>query len=93
MFRKAALCSALLAACGSGTKNTSTGTELGTSAKGSDPSAHAKPAEPAPDPTLAFRQAFSNPGGMWMPSQMTLPVHVSNFERMGVPIPARTLAT
>ncbi|MGE3456549.1 MAG: S46 family peptidase, partial [Kofleriaceae bacterium] len=44
------------------------------------------------DPALPFRMAFSNPGGMWMPQQMTLPGHVETFKQMGVQIPAQTLA-
>jgi V8-like Glu-specific endopeptidase len=92
MPRNALLCTALLAACGSSAKTTIPGPELGTSTKGTDPSAPSKPAAPAADPALAFRQAFADPGGMWMPSQMTLPAHVENFRKMGVAIPATTLA-
>ncbi|MBA2541647.1 MAG: S46 family peptidase, partial [Deltaproteobacteria bacterium] len=44
------------------------------------------------DPALAFRLAFSNPGGMWMPQQMTLAGHVENFKNMGTALEAKTLA-
>lgn len=44
------------------------------------------------DPDLAFRVSFSNPGGMWMPQQMTLPGHVETFTKMGVDIEAQVLA-
>jgi Peptidase S46 len=40
----------------------------------------------------AFRRNYSNPGGMWMPSQMTLPEHQENFRKMGVSIPAAQLS-
>ncbi|HTM21677.1 MAG TPA: S46 family peptidase, partial [Kofleriaceae bacterium] len=51
------------------------------------------PTPPAPaDPALAFRLAYQDPGGMWMPAQMTLPQHVATFKKMGVEIDARTLA-
>src|SRR5687768_18422247 len=36
------------------------------------------PAPPA-DPFLAARRAYVNPGGMWMPQQMTLPGHAEAF--------------
>ncbi|HJX35198.1 MAG TPA: S46 family peptidase, partial [Desulfatiglandales bacterium] len=39
-----------------------------------------------------FRRNYSNPGGMWMPSQMTLPEHQENFRKMGVSIPAAQLS-
>ncbi len=44
------------------------------------------------DPALAYRMDFTNPGGMWMPEQMTLPGHVEIFTKMGVKIPAERLA-
>lgn len=58
------------------------------------PSANAGGEAPvAPDdPTLASRAAFSNGGGMWLPTQMTLPEHQQNFERMGVALEASKLA-
>lgn len=39
-----------------------------------------------------FRLGYSNPGGMWMPSQMTLAEHQENFRRMGVSIPSSLLS-
>jgi len=51
------------------------------------------PAPPAPvDPHLAARRAYSNPGGMWMPAQMTLPGHAAAFTQLGVQIDPKTLA-
>ncbi|MFN0247034.1 MAG: S46 family peptidase, partial [Kofleriaceae bacterium] len=48
---------------------------------------------PAPiDPQLAARRAYSNPGGMWMPQQMTLPGHASTFAALGVKVPPAALA-
>jgi hypothetical protein len=48
---------------------------------------------PAPeDPHLAARRAYQNPGGMWMPQQMTLPGHADAFARLGVQIDPKRLA-
>ncbi|MEO7734015.1 MAG: S46 family peptidase [Kofleriaceae bacterium] len=55
------------------------------------PAPAAAPAAP-PDPALGFRQGYANPGGEWLPQQMTLPVHVETFRKMGVPIAAETLS-
>jgi hypothetical protein len=44
------------------------------------------------DPTAPFRRQFTNPGGMWMPAQMTLSQHVDTFKKMGVQLPAEQLA-
>lgn len=78
----------LAAACGGGTKNNPvTGGELTGSGDGS-----AQASDPAADAALAERKAYSNPGGMWMPMQMTLPQHVENFKKMGVSIDSNTLA-
>ena len=51
-------------------------------------------APPAPpvDPYLEARRAYVNPGGMWMPQQMTLPGHAETFEKLGVAIDPKTLA-
>ena len=45
-----------------------------------------------PDPTLAFRRQHSNPGGMWMPSQMTLPGHVEMLRKLGLKLDPKALA-
>ena len=57
---------------------------------------HEKPtattaAEPA-DPRLAFRRGYTDPGGMWMPSQMTLPQHAETMKKLGVSLDAKVLA-
>ncbi len=46
----------------------------------------------APDPQLDARRAYTNPGGMWMPMQMTLPGHAEAFTRLGVEIDPKKLA-
>ena len=51
------------------------------------------PPPPAPvDPHLEARLAYTNPGGMWMPQQMTLPGHAAAFARLGVQIDPKVLA-
>jgi len=58
--------------------------------------APAAPVEPvvarAPDPALGFRLQYSDPGGMWLPQQMTLPGIALNFRHMGVQIDPKVLA-
>ncbi len=44
------------------------------------------------DPHLAARRLYENPGGMWMPQQMTLPGHATAFEQLGVKLDPKTLA-
>ena len=87
MKKTAILCGLALAACGSSTKAPPTVA----AAPEPQPAPPAAPAAP-PDPALGFRQAYANPGGEWLPQQMTLPVHVETFRKMGVPIAAETLA-
>ena len=52
----------------------------------------AAPPAPPVDPQLAARLAYANPGGMWMPQQMTLPGHAEAFAKLGVAIDPKTLA-
>lgn len=52
----------------------------------------AKIAQSKPDPARDKRMAYADPGGMWMPQQMTLPQHVQAFKDMGVEIDAKKLA-
>jgi hypothetical protein len=47
---------------------------------------------PPPDPAIAARRAYINPGGMWMPQQMTLPGHAAAFTALGVAIDPAKLA-
>jgi hypothetical protein len=95
MKQKALLCGLALAACSSGAKGPATGQTLGTS-HDSKPAADTPPSSPTaadkPDPALGFRLQYSNPGGMWLPQQMTLPAHVETFHNMGVEIDAKTLS-
>ena len=91
MNRYAILCAAL-AACGGKTAPANVG-ELGTTTHASNRGESATAATPeAPDPHREFRQQYTDPGGMWMPSQMTLPQHVENFQKMGVRLDAKTLS-
>lgn len=90
MNRKAFLC--LLASCGGPTKHE---TPIGETHAPTEHHADAPPAPvppPQPDPYLAFRLNYQDPGGMWLPSQMTLPQHTENFQKMGVKIEAAKLA-
>ena len=91
MKQTAILCGLVLAACGSGTKSPSTGQTTP-----ADPPAPAAPASAAPaapaDPALGFRLQYTDPGGMWLPQQMTQPFHVENFRNMGVQLDAATLS-
>jgi hypothetical protein len=75
----------ILAACGGGTQSAPPPAPV---------HAEAPPAPPAPppDPAVAFRQTYSNPSGMWMPAQMTLPQHAETFKKMGVRLDPKTLA-
>src|SRR6478672_4678201 len=88
-MNKAALFAALLAtACGGSNKPAPV--QVGDSTHATQPSA--TPAVATVDPNLEFRKQFVNPGGMWMPAQMTLPQHIDNFKKMGVKLPAEALA-
>jgi hypothetical protein len=91
---------ALLAACGGSKQPTTTPVDpaLGSTTHVVKPDSGSgnggvggSPATPA-DPNLAFRQHYVDPGGMWMPAQMTLEQHVDNFKKMGVKLDAKTLA-
>jgi Peptidase S46 len=89
MQKTAILFGLALAACGSSTK--APPTVVAAPEPGAPELPQAAPPA-APDPALAFRQAYANPGGEWLPQQMTLPVHVETFRKMGVPIAAETLS-
>ena len=91
MKRNAILCALLSAACGGGNKQAVTTCDLGPSSADSPQAVEA--ASPRPnDPRVSFRKQYSNPGGMWMPSQMTLPQHVDTFQKMGVQLTAEALS-
>ena len=95
MNRNALSFAALLAACGGNSKPVTSESELGNSKHVSKPGevhGAAIDDQVSNDPTAAFRKAFTDPGGMWMPSQMLLPQHTDNFAKMGVKLDARTLA-
>jgi hypothetical protein len=78
----------LVVACGGKpspiTATTATGPSTGTTGV-------TAPEAPA-DPHLEARRAYTNPGGMWMPQQMTLPGHAETFARLGVQIDPAKLA-
>jgi len=93
MKRNAILCGLLVAACGGGNKQAVTTSDLGPSKPSASSEPVAEAAAPrAVDPQLAFRRQYSNPGGMWMPIQMTLPQHVETFQKMGVKMNAEVLS-
>ncbi|HEU4734746.1 MAG TPA: S46 family peptidase [Kofleriaceae bacterium] len=95
MKNAAILCGLALAACSSGAKGPAAGQTVATS-HDVGPAPDTPGAPPArverPDPALAFRQRYANPGGMWLPQQMTLPGHIETFRSMGVEIDAKTLS-
>lgn len=92
MKQTAILGGLVLAACGSAARSPSPGqTTAADHPAGVQAEPAAPPAQPA-DPALGFRLQYTNPGGMWLPQQMTLPFHVENFRNMGIPIDARTLS-
>src|SRR5262245_10277072 len=86
----------LAAACSAGSKTTTTtGGMLGTThdtGTGTGPATNGDGPAAQQDPKAPFRLAYSNPGGMWMPQQMTLPSHVETFQKMGVQLDAKVLA-
>ena len=97
MKRNALLWGALFAAaaCSGGSKQQTTGGVLGSTHDTTGDNATTGGGTPAAvknDPSFAFRQSYSNPGGMWMPQQMTLPGHVDTFQKMGVKLSAKDLA-
>jgi len=64
----------------------------GTVVPASESSVAAPQPVPPLDPHVAARRSFANPGGMWMPQQMTLPGHAATFARLGVSIDPKRLA-
>jgi len=81
------------ASCGGGTKAPRTGAAPADPGSGSGSGSVAGGgAVAADDPALAARKAYTNPGGMWMPRQMTLPIHAQSLKAMGVAIDAGVLA-
>src|SRR5215470_73448 len=93
MKHTAFLCGLVLAGCGGAAKSPSTGQPTAAAPAPAPPAAAPAPAPaPPPDPALVFRLQYTNPGGMWLPQQMTLPAHVETFHNMGVPIDSKTLA-
>ncbi|MFT3695315.1 MAG: S46 family peptidase [Kofleriaceae bacterium] len=94
MKRNAFLCAALLAACGGGGKPVAREDQLGTTHESAPGDQHgvAINDQAANDPATKFRKSYIDPGGMWMPSQMSLPQHVDNFQKMGVKLDATKLA-
>jgi V8-like Glu-specific endopeptidase len=92
MIRSALLCTLLLAACGGSKPVTPVNESLGTTTHETNVGTGVSTAEVKPDPAFEFRKAYQDPGGMWMPSQMTLAQHVDNFQKMGVQLDAKALA-
>jgi len=93
MNRNAILGGLLLAACSSGSSTTAiTGGTLGSTHDTTGLGSTQGDTVVKADPNLGFRQQYSNPGGMWLPQQMTLPGHADTFKKMGVRIDAKVLA-
>jgi hypothetical protein len=95
MKRNAFLCAVLAMACGGHKPPAGTEAELGSTTHTSKPGeihGAALDDQEANDPHTQFRKAYVDPGGMWMPTQMTLQQHVDNFTKMGVKIDAKQLA-
>jgi hypothetical protein len=83
-----ALVVSLLASCGGATPSRTVPAPPATNLE-------PEPVEPPPapvDPALEARRAFVNPGGMWMPQQMTLPGHATAFAQLGVKLDPAKLA-
>ena len=79
----------LAAACGGGGTQTPTG---GGTATGGDPTGGTgggAPTDPG-DPALAARTQFENPGGMWMPRQMT--EHAQELAALGIGVDPAALS-
>ena len=79
------------AACGSSPKPPTSDPAPAPAASGTPTAAAPTGAAPV-DPALGFRLQYSDPGGMWLPQQMTLPGNVETFRNMGVPIDPKLLA-
>src|SRR5664279_5540390 len=95
MKRNAFLCAVLAVACGGNKKDPEREGELGSTMHTSKPGeVHGAAVNDTTsnDPHLKFRKSYVDPGGMWMPSQMTLQQHVDNFTKMGVKLDAKALA-
>jgi hypothetical protein len=92
MNQKAIVCGLALAACGGGQANSPATGQTAPPANDAPAMAAAAPAPQPADPALPFRLQYTNPGGMWMPQQMTLPGNVDTFQKMGVAIDPQKLA-
>jgi hypothetical protein len=94
LARFAPLAAVLLAACGGSDVNQVPAASPAPALPSTGAVATAATTAPAapPDPALPFRLAYADPGGMWMPQQMTLPQHASNFKNMGVTLDAEKLS-
>ncbi len=83
---------AAVASCGGGGSRSTTGGTVPGGGTGPVATAGVAGGDRGPvDPARAARRAFANPGGMWMPRQMTLPVHARNLTAMGVALDAAAL--
>jgi V8-like Glu-specific endopeptidase len=82
----------VVAACGGGNKETQPTSTVQPSHSLGESTAKVNTPASLADPSLAAREAFSNPGGMWLPMQMLLPRNVETLKQLGVQIDAKTLA-
>ena len=90
MKQRAMVCGFVLAACGGPRHCPDTGQPAPSPATETLVT-HAD-LSPPPDPTKEARLAYADPGGMWTPQQMTLPVHVEAFKQLGVELEAQSLS-
>jgi len=90
MNRNVLICTALLVACGGNQHTSVPQTDLGNSQHDTH-SAGGTTVASKPDPTREFRHGYTDPGGMWMPAQMSLPQHVETLQKMGVTMDAKGL--
>jgi len=94
MKRDVLICTLLVAAACGGTEKKTTGTGTGTGTGTVTDNGPGMPdTPPAPvDANYQARVAYENPGGMWMPQQMTLPFHDEAFFKLGVELKASQLS-
>ena len=82
----------LVGACDSGKSNPSPADKPSSTSSGKADTSAAKKNDGKADPNLAFRLGYQDPGGMWMPEQMNIPLHAENFKKMGVPLDPKKLS-
>jgi len=82
---RTAIAAMLLGGCGSAAKVAPTGPDVEPTPTESSPA-------PPRDAALEARTAFENPGGMWLPRQLALPVHAEQLRAMGMALDPAALS-